>query len=132
MKNGNGKIRTNRDEIASVVESFYQQHYKNAFNYAKYEILHIQNRGSENITEVTEDEVEQALGEIKNNKSPGENGTVTWKSPSNYDKLFESLTEFRVDSRYIGIVEQIYSQATSVCYRGIRETICLQKVATWE
>lgn len=62
--------------IVKITESFYRKLYKNE-NLAEVEdIQYIRNQGSEDIPEISLEEIKAAIGEMKNNRSPGDDGVV--------------------------------------------------------
>ncbi|XP_045460954.1 uncharacterized protein LOC123671253 [Harmonia axyridis] len=84
-KDKNGHITTNREDILRIVEDFYHLLYKsqnevNSDSRTELELLTskegIVNQGSEEMPDITLDEIKLALRKTKNNKAPGEDCVV--------------------------------------------------------
>jgi len=81
LKNRQGRETTNREELLQVVEEFYTELYRNRH---KLELetketrkeTGIINQGSEELPEITIDEIKLSLKEMKNNKAPGDDQIV--------------------------------------------------------
>lgn len=75
LKDKHGNLATNREEILAIFESFYSELYKeyenNTITSTNPWVL---NQGSEEIPEITIGGFKKGLKEMKNNKSPGEDG----------------------------------------------------------
>ncbi|CAG9828320.1 unnamed protein product, partial [Diabrotica balteata] len=79
LKDRNGNITSNREHLLQIVESFYETLYSNqsTLYIVEYQQRKVQNQGSEDIPEISLDEIYKALKKMKNNKAPGEDGVVT-------------------------------------------------------
>ena len=76
LKNKRGKIKTNRDDILKIAQDFYAELYERSKAPNLNQIARVQNVGSEDIPDISKAEIEKALAEMKNNKSPGEDEIV--------------------------------------------------------
>ena len=76
LKNKRGEIKTNRDDILKIAQDFYAELYERSRAPNLNQIPRVQNVGSEDIPDISKAEIERALAEIKNNKSPGEDEIV--------------------------------------------------------
>lgn len=77
IKDKNGNIVTNKKEILKVTEDFYRELYKQQQeNTSPSFPIKVINQGSEDIPDITEEEIRGALNEMKNNKAPGEDDLV--------------------------------------------------------
>ncbi|XP_072401100.1 uncharacterized protein [Diabrotica undecimpunctata] len=79
LRNKEGEVTTDRQKILEIVEEFYTILYTNQTNNNVNEDgrQKVQNQGSEDIPEITQDEIQYALKKMKNNKAPGDDGIVT-------------------------------------------------------
>lgn len=78
LRNTEGEIKQDKNQITSIVENFY----KNLYSSTNPEPYYIENRrimniGSEEIPNININEIEHALTQIKNNRAPGEDGVTT-------------------------------------------------------
>lgn len=77
LRNRAGVITGDKDEILKIVREFYATLYKrNKDGQRTYKIPKIQNQGSEDLPPVTTEEIRAALKDMKNRKSPGDDGVV--------------------------------------------------------
>ncbi|KAH1028465.1 hypothetical protein HUJ05_001819 [Dendroctonus ponderosae] len=78
--NKNGQTTTNKRDILLIVRSFYAELYKKTTTTEiGVGLPVIQNQGSEVIPETTQDEINNCLKDMKNNKSPGDDEIFTEK-----------------------------------------------------
>lgn len=78
IDNKNGQTTTNKRDILQIVRNFYAELYKkNTTTKTGAGIPVIQNQGSEDIPEITQDEINNCLKDMKNNKSPGDDEIST-------------------------------------------------------
>ncbi|KAH1026597.1 hypothetical protein HUJ05_000237 [Dendroctonus ponderosae] len=80
LKNSQGRIVCDPEGILNVIEGFYRQLYdEHGQRVANHTLPQVMNLGSEHalkIPGITSNKVRKALHEMKNNKSPGEDGVV--------------------------------------------------------
>lgn len=77
LANRNGVIKTNKAEILKITEEFYKELYKGERDRPNTsQIPRVQNVGSEDIPDISFDEITSSLSEMKNDKSPGDDGVV--------------------------------------------------------
>ena len=77
LKKRNGETTTNREELLKIVEEFYTELYRSSKELEKEpkETKRnggVLNQGSEELLEITIQEIELSLKEMKNNKAPGQ------------------------------------------------------------
>lgn len=74
MRDESGNVVTNREEILKVVKSFYQTLYRSTTNppTRNEPVKVVMNVGSEELPEISTQELEQALKNMKNGKTPGQ------------------------------------------------------------
>lgn len=73
LEDKNGHISTNKSEILDITKSFYAELYRDPIEQTtNTNIPKIQNQGSEELPEITMAELSDALCEMKNNKTAGE------------------------------------------------------------
>lgn len=72
IKNKHGIIVTDKQEIKREIQKFYEQLYQTTIPNQVRPLKHIINVGSEDIPEISPSEIEYALQQMKNGKSPGE------------------------------------------------------------
>lgn len=77
LKNKHGHIKYEQQEILKVTEEYYRTLYGRDDSIQEVEIPVIQNVGSEELPDITEEEIESAIKCMKNNKTPGEDGIVS-------------------------------------------------------
>ena len=78
LKNKQGQTINDREKILEVVEAFYRELYGEQVQHVDNRpLLKVTNQGSEEMPDITPNEVRKALQAMKNNKSPGEDGIVT-------------------------------------------------------
>ncbi|XP_044759008.1 craniofacial development protein 2-like [Coccinella septempunctata] len=100
LRNKQGNITTNRNEILKTVEEFYQilyesrqevdEEYEADFLTSKKGVV---NQGSEEIPDITMGEIELALKKAKNNRSPGEDNIVADAIKIGGQRLLEKLKD---------------------------------------
>lgn len=77
IRDEKGNIVTDKKEILRVTEDFYRELYKQQQeNTSPSSPIKVLNQGSEDIPDITEEEIRGALNEMKNNKAPGEDELV--------------------------------------------------------
>lgn len=87
-----GTVRMSRNEILRIVEIFYSELYeKRNGDVRSVLIMRVLNQGSEDIPDVSSDEMRQTLSEIKNNKSLGEDEIVIESIKQGGDELLNKL-----------------------------------------
>lgn len=73
LKNANNQITSNKTEILNIVENFYATLYSDQkIQSQSRRIPKVENQGSEEIPDISIDELRTALREMKNNKTPGD------------------------------------------------------------
>ena len=73
IDNKTGKATTNKKDILRIVRDFYAELYKGTTTReVGTDIPKVQNQGSEDIPEITKDEINNCLKDMRNNKTPGE------------------------------------------------------------
>ena len=78
LRNKEGQLTSNREEIIHITETFYETLYKsqqipNSIDKTPPKVV---NQGSEDIPDISKDEIYFALKKMKNNRAPGEDGVV--------------------------------------------------------
>ena len=80
LKDNQGVATTNREKLLRITENFYTELYTSnhlqTCNSNRRLCKEIINQGSEDIPEITLEEIRNSLSEMKNNKAPGEDGVV--------------------------------------------------------
>lgn len=76
LRDNEGNIKTDKIDIIKITETFYKNLYKTINKNDNFETPRIQNVGSEEIPEISLEEVSAALAEMKNGKAPGEDGVL--------------------------------------------------------
>lgn len=94
LKNTRGEIITDKQEILQTVEQFYSKLYNKTEEYVipNVNIPKVLNQGSEDLPDVTVAEIKKALLQMKNNKSPGDDGIVAEAIKLGGEKLIQMLT----------------------------------------
>ena len=77
LKNKQGHTIYEKQEILKVIEEHYATLYSRDDSIQEVEIPVIRNKGSEELPDITEEEIESAIKGMKNNKIPGEDGIVS-------------------------------------------------------
>lgn len=78
MDNKTGQVTTNKQDILRIAREFYAELYsKSTTLEVNTDIPKIKNQGSDDIPDVTLEEIENSLRDMKSNKSPGEDGVST-------------------------------------------------------
>ncbi|XP_072397915.1 uncharacterized protein [Diabrotica undecimpunctata] len=72
----NGKVVTDKDQIIKIVEEFYTELYRERGKKDGTKLRKVQNVGSEDIPEITIEEVSKSLNQMKNNKAAGDDQIV--------------------------------------------------------
>ncbi|XP_072384717.1 uncharacterized protein [Diabrotica undecimpunctata] len=72
LKNRQGHAVYEQQEIMKIIEEYYKTLYCRDAHIPEVKIPAIQNQGSEELPDITEEEIELALKGMKNSKSPGE------------------------------------------------------------
>jgi len=80
LKDDQGVATTNREKLLRITENFYTELYtsnhQQTNNSKQHLCKELINQGSEDIPEITLEEIRNSLKEMKNNKAPGEDGVV--------------------------------------------------------
>ena len=77
LNNKQGHNIYDKQEILKVIEEHYATLYSRDDSIQEVEIPIIWNQGSEELPDITEEEIESAIKGMKNNKTPGEDGIVS-------------------------------------------------------
>ena len=76
IKDMHGNIVTHKQEILHSIKLFYQELYTSKQQGIRTDIRKVINQGSEEIPEITEEEIISALRDMKNNRAAGDDGLV--------------------------------------------------------
>ncbi|KAH1019493.1 hypothetical protein HUJ04_009303 [Dendroctonus ponderosae] len=80
IKNSQGQVSSNREEILRIVEEFYKQLYKSQHKHEpdQLSITEIKgmNQASEDLPDITKEKIHYAILNVKNGRAPGEGGAV--------------------------------------------------------
>ena len=76
LKNKSGDIISDRKSLILLVEEFYETLYRNRDNMENGQNRKVQNVGSEDIPDISTEEINYALKKMKNHKAPGEDSIV--------------------------------------------------------
>lgn len=71
-----GQTTTNKEQIIEIVEQLYRELYREEDNNEDTKIKKVENVGSEDILEISEEKISNAIHEMKNNKASGEDQIV--------------------------------------------------------
>lgn len=81
LKDENGTVHTDQEKILEITRKFYEDLFTSVREKPPSEMTHpkpaIMNVGSEELPEITVEEVQSSLKEMKNNKAPGEDDIPT-------------------------------------------------------
>lgn len=114
IKSREGDITTDKMEILEVVESFYRELYRRDDENQDQPMPKITNQGSEEMPEVTTSEVKTALSEMKNNKSPGDDGVVIEAIKLGGNEIIQTLAKLFTECIYQGTTPSHWNNAVIV------------------
>lgn len=114
VKRKDGVITTDKTEILEVVESFYREMYEEVCERQDQTLPKITNQGSEEMPEITPHEVEIALSEMKNNKSPGDDGVVIEAIRLGGNKIIQTLAKLFTECLCQGTTPSQWNNAVIV------------------